>query len=329
MANMETVVQQTDYDALSCRTSAISKGYLPSPTLQVDRCHYDNYKELHMEYLRALKEVSMRTYSKVHRVVKTSYPVMNYGTYLRTVSIDVALEDYLSGLGKDTEVQVINLGCGSDLRMIPLLENFPKLNYVDVDYDTTISVKSKVLWTSEVLRKQLKLQKIESTGEVSAERYKLAAADLNRIDESMQRLEALTAKNCPTVVITECLLCYMKQEESQNLIDSIMSYYKAGKWIAYDPIGGSEPNDRFGLVMQANLKESRNLEMPTLMIYNSKEKYASRFPTSNASAVDMWEILSNRIARDEGNRLRSLQFLDEIEELRVMQKHYVLLTAEW
>lgn len=326
---METVVQQTDYDALSCRMSAIAKGYLPSPSLQVDRCNYHQYKEFHMEYLRALKSVSMRIYSIVNRVVKTSFPVMNYGTYLRTISIDVALNDYLTSLGKDKKVQLINLGCGSDLRMIPLLQNFPTLTYIDVDYESSIGVKSKVLWNSEALKNLLDLQRDESTGEVFAERYKLASSDLNRLEETMQRLHDLTEKDCTTIIITECLLCYMRQEESQKLIESIMSHYQSGTWIAYDPIGGSEPNDRFGRVMQANLRESRNLEMPTLMIYNSKEKYASRFPTTDASVTDMWEIFSNRISADENKRLRSLQFLDEIEELKVMQKHYVLSTASW
>lgn len=282
-----------------------------------------------MEFLRALKGVSMRIYSKVNRVVKTSFPVMNYGTYLRTVAIDIALNDCLNSIGKDNKAQVINLGCGSDLRMIPLLQNFPNLTYIDVDYDTSIDIKSRVLWNSEGLKDVLQLRRDVATGEVSAKRYKLLSSDLNCLDDTMNKLESLTSKDCPTVIITECLLCYMRQEESQNLIESIMKFYKSGTWIAYDPIGGSEPQDRFGLVMQANLKESRNLEMPTLMIYNSKEKYASRFPSPSSSAVDMWEILSNRISIDENKRLRSLQFLDEIEELKVMQKHYVLLNASW
>lgn len=326
---MEKIVQQTDYDALSCRISAISKGYLPSPTLQVEKCHYDGYKEVHMEYLRALKNVSMRVYSKVRRVVKTSFPVMNYGTYLRTVSIDLALNEFLKLHEDDAKVQVINLGCGSDLRMVPLLRNFSNLTYVDVDYDSSISVKSKVLWESSMLRGVLNLKRDEASEKVSSERYKLLSCDLNQIHDTMQRLEALTSRDCPTVVITECLLCYMQDKESQQLIDSVMKFYCSGIWISYDPIGGSELNDRFGIIMQKNLKESRNLEMPTLMIYNSTETYASRFHCVDTTATDMWEILSAQISSEESSRLRSLQFLDEIEELKVMQKHYLLLVARW
>lgn len=326
---MERVIQQTDYDALSCRMSAITKGYLPSPTLQVEHCHYELYKEMHVEYFRTLKNVSMRIHSKANRMVKTSFPVMNYGTYLRTVSIDLALNDYLTSFESDKELQVVNLGCGSDLRMIPLLKNFPKLTYVDVDYESSIRVKSNVLWGSETLRLALNLQRDGETGLVSSDRYKLVSCDLNRLDATMKNLQALTSSNRPTVIITECVLCYMHQKESQQLIENVMKFYNSGLWISYDPIGGSEPNDRFGTIMQANLLESRNLEMPTLMIYNSTEKYAARFPTDNASAEDMWEIFSTKITRNEMERLRSLQFLDEIEELKVMQTHYILLNARW
>lgn len=326
---MERIVQQTDYDALSCRMSAISKGYLPSPSQQVEKCHYDGYREIHLEYLRALKNVSMRVHSKVHRIVKTSFPVMNYGTYLRTVSIDLALNEFLESQGKDAKIQVVNLGCGSDLRMIPLLRNFSNLSYVDVDYESSISVKSKVLWESTMLKELLHLNRDDSTGEVSSDRYKLLSCDLNRLSETMQHLEALTSPDCPTVIITECLLCYMGEKESQQLIDSVMGFYKSGIWISYDPIGGSEPGDRFGVIMLNNLKESRNLDMPTLMIYNSTEKYASRFHNADTSATDMWDIFNSQVSSEEFARLKSLQFLDEIEELKVMQKHYLLLTAKW
>lgn len=109
-----------------------------------------------------------------------------------------------------------------------------------------------------------------------------------------------------------------------------MSKFSHGLWISYDPIGGSQPNDRFGAIMQSNLKESRNLEMPTLMTYNSKEKYASRWSAApNVVVNDMWEIFNAQIPESERKRLRSLQFLDELEELKVMQTHYILMKAQW
>lgn len=326
--NMDRIVQQTDYDALSCRISAIHKGYLPSPRYQLDECGYNGYKEMHLEYLNGLRKVSRRIHGKVARSVNSSYPVMNYGTYLRTVCIDLELNKILKKIGKEKKVQIIDLGSGSDLRMVPLLYNYPNLKFVDVDYAESIQVKSKVLWETPNLKDFLRLQKHEGDTLVSSDRYELVSCDLNDINETSEKLGKVTDNDVITLIITECVLCYMTKESSQRLIDYVTNYYKSGYWISYDPIGGDHENDRFGTIMQANLRESRNLEMPTLMIFNSKEKYASRFAGLKTTVQDMWEIF-NKVSQDEMKRLKSLQFLDELEELKVMQTHYVFCKVQW
>lgn len=325
---MERIVQQTDYDALSCRVSAINKGYLPSPCYQLEKCRYLGYKEIHLEYLNGLRQVSRRIYGKVTRTLQSSYPVMNYGTYLRTVSIDMELNEILSKIGKEQRVQIIDLGSGSDLRMIPLLHNYPNLKFIDVDYAESTKVKSKVLWGTPSLRELLKLQEPQVDQLVRSDIYELLSCDLNDLDETCAKLDKVTDVNIPTIIITECVLCYMTQDTSQRLIDRLTNMYKFGYWISYDPIGGAHENDRFGTIMQANLRDSRSLEMPTLMIFNSKEKYADRFAPLQTSIQNMWEIFS-RIPQDETKRLKSLQFLDELEELKVMQTHYVFCRVHW
>ncbi|WBF11392.1 hypothetical protein N7582_000613 [Saccharomyces uvarum] len=330
-ATMERIIQQTDYDALSCKLAAISAGYLPSSTLQrlpVDLAK--QYTQWHREFLLTLKKFSRRAFGKVDQAMRSSFPVMNYGTYLRTVGIDVAILDFL---GANERVQVVNLGCGSDLRMLPLLMMFPQLKCVDIDYSDSVHLKNKILRENGTLRNALGLSE-DSAGSspilVDQERYKLVACDLNDILETSRLLNTCTDDDIPTIIISECLLCYMHEKESQLLIQTISAKYAHGLWISYDPIGGSQPNDRFGTIMQSNLKESRNLEMPTLMTYNSKEKYASRWSmASNVIINDMWEVLNTQIPETERKRLRSLQFLDELEELKVMQTHYILMKAQW
>ncbi|CAI4059261.1 hypothetical protein SKDZ_04G6280 [Saccharomyces kudriavzevii ZP591] len=328
---MERIVQQTDYDALSCKLAAISVGYLPSSLLQ--RLPADlakKYVQWHRGYLVTLKKFCRRAFGKVDRAIRSSFPVMNYGTYLRTVGIDAAILDYL---GANEQVQVVNLGCGSDLRMLPLLEMFPHLTYVDIDYKDSVQVKNNVLRESENLRTFLELPEKNTTPSpflIDQRRYKLVACDLNDITETARLLDTCTNRDIPTVILSECLLCYMHENESQLLINMVLAKYAHGLWISYDPIGGSQPNDRFGTIMESNLKESRNLEMPTLMTYNSKEKYASRWSMAlNVTVNDMWEVFNTEIPESERKRLRSLQFLDELEELKVMQSHYILMKAQW
>ncbi|CCD26344.1 leucine carboxy methyltransferase NDAI_0H01700 [Naumovozyma dairenensis CBS 421] len=295
------------------------------------------------EYLKTLKQFSRRVFGKINRNITTSFPVMNYGTYLRTISIDYHIEQFLLKCSKLNEkAQIINLGCGSDLRMINLLNYNYKdqiAKFIDVDFDESIKLKDEIISNNESL-------KISLDASISTNKYHIAPSDLKDAGKTISMLTNVTNAKLPTLIITECVLCYMSQQDSQNLIDSIMNLYESGTWISYDPIGGgdddmsdqknkSHGNDRFGIIMQSNLRESRNLEMPTLMTFNSKEKYSQRWNKSvidnkvDIKINDMWEILNHNVSTAEKKRLRDLQFLDELEELKVMQTHYILLSAEW
>ncbi|CCC70602.1 hypothetical protein NCAS_0F01180 [Naumovozyma castellii] len=331
---MDRIIQQTDYDALSCKLAAIAKGYLPAPQFS-DPNEIESYKLIHSAYFNTLKTHSRRIYGKINKSISSSFPVMNIGTYLRTVALDSQIETFLQ---KNDKVQIINLGCGSDLRMFQLLNKYDNLTkYLDLDFKDSIYFKNDILWNTELFRDTLHLERSNETdGELAhSDRYKLISCDLKDTTNTMTILQSLTDSQIPTLVITECLLCYMPQLESQTLINSIISFYRVGEWLSYDPIGGDQPNDRFGLIMQTNLRESRNLEMPTLMTFNSKESYASRWNIisndikTNIDIKDMWEIFNSDIEPTEKQRLKKLQFLDEFEELKVMQTHYVLLNAQW
>lgn len=334
---MDRVIQQTDYDALSCKISAISKGYLPCQQ-QLEQCSYKGYSEIHMEYLKVLKGLSRRIYSKINRAVSSSFPVMNYGTYLRALSIDLSIDDFLRE-NTGVPVQIINLGCGSDLRMIHLLKRNPDLQYIDIDFKDSMKLKKSVLVNSELFKSilQLHVQIADSDAnngvedELITARYKLLSCDLKNLDRVLSLLSAHTSKEIPTLIITECVLCYIPQAEAQALVEAVISFYDHGKWVSYDPIGGSKSNDRFGSIMQNNLWESRQLDMPTLMIYNSKETYAQRFANlvTSTKIKTMWDYYTDNVSLSEKQRLKGLQFLDEIEELRLILSHYIILEAKW
>ncbi|EDO18916.1 hypothetical protein Kpol_1023p87 [Vanderwaltozyma polyspora DSM 70294] len=330
---MERIVQQTDLDALSCKMAAVSKGYLPSKELQENVCGFSDYKTIHLEYFKSImKNLGRRAQGQINRSLQSSFPVMNYGTYLRTISIDMVLHDYISNHNDDGFIQIVNLGCGSDLRMIPLLSIYPNMSYIDIDYEPTIKLKGNLLGNSEFFGKVL-----------PADRYRLLSCDLSKHDEVINLLKEVTDLTKPTIFITECALCYLKDDDAQLLINSLISTYrKAGLWISYDPIGGGgegpdgkdDKNDRFGKIMQSNLRETRSLEMPTLLKYRNKDSYSSRFKQLPDVNIDvriqnLWEYFTKNISDEEKQRLKGLQFLDEIEELQVMQSHYVLLSAQW
>lgn len=319
---MERAVQHTDFDALASKISALSTRYLPPPA-ELVAPGFSGYEESYMAYINSLRVASRRAYGKC-KYSGSSYPVMNYGTYLRTMAIDQTISECLH---KHSKLQIVNIGCGSDLRMITLLRDDKTASnvekYIDVDYAESVGLKRQVLENSKALSPILEDQ-----------RYVLESCDLKNVQSTIDLLLKLTKPEIPTLVISECVLCYMPDKESQLLIDSVMDTYKEGEWVSYDPIGGSDPNDRFGKIMQQNLLESRQLQLPTLLKYNSCEKYASRWTQRSQSEfkkqiMDMWQYYSNSVPSQEKNRLKTLQFMDEIEELRVMQSHYVIFHCEW
>lgn len=326
---MEEIIQSTDYDSFSSKIAAIERNYLPpakNPLVNNDQLNdsieaiYDNYKSLHQDYLKSIKITKRLMVSRINSQVRHSFPVMNFGTYLRTLSIDYSILNYINQLPKGQNFQIVNMGCGSDLRMVQYLSNYSNLSrFIDLDFKKSVDFKQSILTSS-------KLGNFNN----NIDKYNLIPANLNNVDEIIAILRKFTDISLPTIFITECVLCYIPEKEAQNLIESIHNLYKSGVWISYDPIGGSDPNDNFGKIMKSNLMDSRNLNLPTLLRFTSKELYSNRWCAySNVIIYNMWEFLELHFTAEEVKRLKSLQFMDEIEELKVMQTHYVILSAQW
>lgn len=331
-------IQQTDFDAFSAKLSCISKGYLPTnkqslihPIEKWDQ-FYQGYKSLYFEYLNTIKistSNGKRLFSKIKKSIQSSQPVMNYGTYLRTLSIDIPLLQYLNDNPIDRQCQIVNLGCGSDLRCLQILNNidiFPQvIKYIDLDFKQSIELKQSILEAIASFTNSFVPNDMTWGG-----RYEAIASDLNDLDETLSILTSKLDVKVPTIFITECTLCYIKEKESQALIDAIRRTFGSGLWISYDPIGGVDSDDRFGIIMKENLLMSRNLDLPTLLIYNSKESYSNRWKDYNDVKIqNMWDFSHSHLNPMELKRLQSLQFLDEFEELRIMQNHYVTMNARW
>ena len=331
-------IQQTDFDAFSAKLACISKGYLPTdkqslikPIDNWDQ-FYRNYKLLYFEYLNSIKVSTSngkRLFSRIKRSIQSSQPVMNYGTYLRTLSIDIPLLQYLNNIPFDKHCQIVNLGCGSDLRCLQILNNkdiFPQVTkYIDLDFKQSIELKQSILECISASSSSFVLNDLTWGG-----CYEAVSCDLNHLDNTLSILKSKLDIEIPTIFITECTLCYIKERESQNLIDSIRTTFDTGLWISYDPIGGVNKDDKFGIIMKENLLMSRNLDLPTLLIYNSKETYSNRWNRyKDVRIQNMWDFLQSNINPMELKRLQSLQFLDEFEELKIMQNHYVTMNAQW
>lgn len=329
MDRNEKVIRGTDYDALSCRISANRKHYIEDKYLQ----HVIHGFEKFLRYDNKLS--SRRVFNHIVNSVKL--PIINRGTYIRTKSIDAVIDKFLKKFPGE-QIQIVNLGAGSDTRAFQLLNQSENINWVEFDFKESTKLKKAMILTDDSLAKSVGVEAVstenfetfynEIEDSLISKKYKLIAIDLRDIETLKSILTNQLESNIPTLVISECMLCYTESSISTQIIQTMKSYFDKGALAIYDPIGG---DDSFGSIMIDNLK-IRNISMPSLLKFNTVEKYAQRLKDLGMDDVkidNMNNIMNNWTADDEKIRISRLEFLDELEELRLLLEHYCLAIGLW
>ena len=77
--------------------------------------------------------------------------------------------------------------------------------------------------------------------------YKLFAGDVRDADILKEKLQkAGVSQSIPTLILTECLLVYMKQADTQGILEWTRDFFAQGSDIAYLNYEMINPEDRFG-----------------------------------------------------------------------------------
>ncbi|KAH3669132.1 hypothetical protein WICMUC_005096 [Wickerhamomyces mucosus] len=320
------IIRSTDHDALSCRYSIASKQYIKDP-------YISNIVQGFQKFLKFDNKSPRRVLSSL---VKTKFPVINRGTYIRIKSIDIIIENFLEKFnGRD--VRIINLGAGSDTRSFSLAKQHNNLDIIEVDFPDSIKFKKAIILDDKELAESLDIpfhqhsnldefyKELSNEG-ILASRYQLLPFDLRNSTDFGEFLRKLPEK--PTLILSECMLCYLSSDEADKLLLAIHRNISQGVFVVYDPLGG---DDSFGNVMIDNLK-MRNLSLDTLLKYNTLEKYQERFRNIGFQYVkidNLFNILNNWLAPEDLKRIARLEFLDEIEELKLLLEHYCLCLSHW
>ena len=133
--------------------------------------------------------------------------------------------------------------------------------------------------------------------------------------------------NIPTVIVSECCLCYMSAGESDAVIKWFSDRISTLGIILYEPC---KPNDAFGQMMSENLA-SRGLSMPSIKVYDSLDAQCTRLRKAGfdmfqqGASIDwLWE---NWIEGGEHVRLDRILMVDEEEEWKLLAGHYLVLWA--
>lgn len=376
----------TDFDALSSRLSAYLKGYLPDDelilplTAQVLKYYLLSLEEYEQfSQKRSLKHqffnlFSNGSYRKTGVPLRGTLksPLINRGTYFRTKSIDNELDVWLDN-HKDESVQIVSLGSGNDTRPFRLLPKHSNLNFIEIDFEESTRIKSLAILSvpkladlvgvptnlllSETNQPKTKKEIDQSSSSLHTDRYHLVSLDLRLLENKklieIECLNSIIDTEKPTIIISECCICYMSLESSDAVIKFWRNALPTGLFLIYEPLGGAESqghdhfnndnterrriglntnttNHGYGVVMVRNLS-SRGIEMPTLMVYGTINAQKGRFQklVSNNTIVETIKDVSDRTPNSEIMRMSRLEMLDEVEELNLINTHYCLIKSYW
>lgn len=85
---------------------------------------------------------------------------------------------------------------------------------------------------------------------MGTENYTLIAADVRDTEDLTKKLEHID-KNLPTLVLTECLLVYMKSQDSNKVLKWVSDTFADVALLNYEMVN---PYDQFGKMMIENIQ---------------------------------------------------------------------------
>lgn len=287
---MDRAVQKTDHDAAASKMSAVKRGYYEDPYLELFCPKFES-----------------------------RLPLLNIGTWCRVRAIDEFIAQFLT-THEGKKVQIVSLGAGSDTRPFHLLPKFPNLVFWEIDFKT--QVRKKIGIVARHFREILGLNDQNmSADEIHTSQYHLLGQDLRQLD--LPNLDTCI----PTLVISECCLCYLAPENSHAVLKYFADRIDSLSIALYEPIG---LDDEFGRVMAENLM-MRGLCLPTFQKFNTLQSQKSRLADLGVPKIvyasDM-EQYYKQLPAEEHKRINKLEFLDEIEEMNLLLRHYCVVLAE-
>ncbi|KIJ31259.1 hypothetical protein M422DRAFT_36283 [Sphaerobolus stellatus SS14] len=313
--NPDESIRQTDGDASQARLSAVRKRYLNDPfiALLVPQPH----------------------------LLPSRPPLINIGTYIRSEAIDELVVSWLQhNAASGSKVQIVSLGAGSDTRFWRLATGLlggdlsrSIARYLELDFAENTSTKIRAIQVNKELNSVLGEAQISGASLVS-DVYAIRDMDLRNSRHVLQDILiksdeqplGLLDTSLPTLVLCECVLCYMTQEQSDSLLKWFSDTFDQPAVIIYEMYG---LNDSFGRVMKDNLR-SRNVTLPGVDAYPTLDDQTRRYTNNgfpSAHALSLKTIRSQYIDPKELNRISRIEMLDELEELELVLHHYFVSWA--
>lgn len=308
----DKIIQQTDNDASQSRMSAVALDYL--------------------------QDTFARSF--ITQQIARRYPIINRGTYVRTTGIDRLVDSFLNADPRQRK-QIISLGAGSDTRFFRRARR--NLVFHELDFASNTAAKIATIQQSTLLKDTITKSLDDPTSlTINAEKTALHSSTLNihPIDLRDLALSASALSNLPhldldlpTLLLSECCLCYIPPETTTKIMATLTSVlHGSTSIILYEPI---RPYDSFGKTMVQNLS-SRGIELRTVKKYYSLGAQRLRLKQAGfdagQGARSIEDIYYGRtveawLTDEERSRVERLEWLDEVEEWRLLGRHYCITWA--
>lgn len=339
------VIKSTDLDALSCQFSANKKGYYEPPNDYILKM-VDTYSG-YLQYFTGYSKLSaIRTIKSIYSDNKL--PIINRGTYLRTKLIDIIIEEFLNEFGT---CQIVSLGGGMDTRCFRVLRRYEAVKYIEVDFPEMAKLKKLAILENADLRKIVKcseaqtkvnskedFERIEQN--LDTPNYHLVGLDLREIERIRGEFD-LVDTSLPTLILSECAMCYMNKEDNEKVIHFFCNKFGSNNFLCFLNYEPMSLNDSFGSIMASNL-QNQGIYLETFSsLPDLSERYSflsQLCGLNNVKLTDLSDIGGYDGSRDNHGdwldekeilRVNKLELIDEVEEIRLLLKHYCLSYAEF
>ena len=282
-------VQSTSNDALKTKISCVISNYYKDPFIL-----YMEPGSNHKKFL----------------------PLINRGTYCRVFAINTKLHELINNfrkIEKDSKINIIILGSGFDTTYFNLMsEGYSNIEVYEFDYKEIIDKKLKYISKAKPLVEIINKNK---------NNYHLINCDITNkklFSESLNNIKI--GENDLTVVICECLLVYIEENVTLEMLSCLTNKFDNLYILEYDLIG---PDDPFGKEMVDNLK-TRNIYLKGFYEVKTINDQINRLKKANfedINIVDMYHIYFKVLPLEDRKRIERLELMDEFEELNLLQKH--------
>ena len=255
--------------------------------------------------------------------------LINWGYYVRYKSLESSFENIVQTLcdRKDRKFQILSIGAGFDTTYFSMKHKTEADNFVfyEIDLPSNVSRKSKLIERSDRCVKMLKNPSFSPDGIVD-ENFILFACDL--ADQEKLNTSLLNYNfdfNLPTVILSECVITYMEERDSTNLIKFLASKLPHASFIVYEQI---RPSDGFGEFMVEHFKTIGS-PIKGVHKYSDTKCQTRRYKDcgwqhcQTRTLTQVWDSFD----QEEINRIKTLEPFDEYEEFVLKTSHYLVVCA--